>query len=282
MSEREEKKTKKRALFIAVGSHVALLILFFFLLAWKEPYPPKPEYGIELNFGMDQVGAGTVQPETPPATQQEEVEEVQEEITETEEVVAEEIIEESQPVEEVQEEIETQPLESPVKEEKKVEEPKPKPKKPVTEKPKETETAPKEVKKDNQQDQTSTAKDSNQGDNPNTTGDKGDSQGSLDSRALYGSQGGGDGASLDLAGWMWDFTPKPNDTSSESGRIVFQIKIDDQGEIISVRTLEKTVSPTVEKVYRQAVERLTFSKKADNAIPAPISTGTITFIIKSK
>ena len=87
---------------------------------------------------------------------------------------------------------------------------------------------------------------------------------------------------MDMSGWMWDFEPKPDDTSSETGRIVFEIKVDDQGEILSVRRLESTVSPTVEKIYRQEVEKLTFSKTSSNAIVAPISTGKITFVIKSK
>jgi hypothetical protein len=62
-----------------------------------------------------------------------------------------------------------------------------------------------------------------------------------------------------LSGWRWDFEPNPPDTSNENGKIVFEIKIDDRGEIISVRTLEKTVSPEVERIYRQEVESLTFS-----------------------
>ena len=224
MTEKEEKKIKKRALMITVGIHLGLLVLFFFLLAWKEPYPPKPEYGIEINFGLDQTGSGQVQPETPPAAEPVEQQDEQFEEPEIKEEVQEEIIEELQPEEPVEEEVITQPLENPVIEEKRVEKPKPKQESVISEQPEKK----------------------------------------------------------DMAGWVWDFKPEPNDTSSESGRIVFQIKIDDQGEIISVRTLEKTVSPAVEKVYRQAVERLTFSRTADNTIPAPVSTGTITFIIKSR
>jgi len=113
-------------------------------------------------------------------------------------------------------------------------------------------------------------------------GDKGDEKGSIDSRALYGSQGGGGGPHLELSGWMWDFTPNPRDTSNENGKIVFEIKIDDRGEIISVRTIEKTVSPEIERIYRQEVESLTFSPISSNTRPAPVSTGKITFIIRSK
>ena len=34
--------------------------------------------------------------------------------------------------------------------------------------------------------------------------------------------------------------------------------------------------------YREEVEKLTFSPISDNTVPAPISTGKITFIIRSK
>jgi hypothetical protein len=54
------------------------------------------------------------------------------------------------------------------------------------------------------------------------------------------------------------------------------------GEIISVRTLEKTVSPSVERIYKNEVESLTFSPMSSNTTPAPVSTGKITFIIRSK
>lgn len=99
---------------------------------------------------------------------------------------------------------------------------------------------------------------------------------------LYGNPGRGGGSSLDMAGWMWDFKPEPEDTSSETGRLVFEIKVNEEGEILSVRRLESTVSSTVEKIYRQEVEQLTFSKTSDNALVAPISTGRITFVIRSR
>ena len=120
------------------------------------------------------------------------------------------------------------------------------------------------------------------GDDSDQTGDKGDETGEIDARALYGTPGGGGGASLDLAGWIWDYVPQPEDTSNEFGRIVFEIKVDDHGEVIGVRTLEKTVSPRVEQIYREEVESLTFSPTSLNTVPAPVSTGKITFIIKVK
>ena len=112
-------------------------------------------------------------------------------------------------------------------------------------------------------------------------GDQGNPEGEPDDRALYGNPGGGGGASLSMSGWTWDSSPKPDDTSDESGRLVFEIKIDDEGYIISIRTLERTVNPQVEKIYRDEIEKLTFSK-TDNRPAAPQSVGRITFIIKAK
>lgn len=306
---------------VSIGLHAILLVLFFFVMAWREPDPPLPEYGIELNFGMASTGSGDLQPQQQPnnaentedarpeeSPQTPEAPETEPEPQpETEEIIPVEDVPEvteaapevePEPLEEV---TATQPTESPVvkKEPAKVKEAVEEPvTKPVTkpqprEEPTSSETTPEPAEKVAENEAVTNGADgiagesdkpsaSNQGDNANETGDKGNPEGELDARALYGTPGGGGGAALSMSGWMWDFEPKPEDTSDETGRIVFEIKIDDQGEIISVRTLEKTVNAAVEKIYKREVERLTFSKTADNMIPAPTSTGTITFIIKSR
>lgn len=294
MQEREEEiRNRKVGMMVSAGVHALLFIAFLFILAWRAPDPPLPEYGIELNFGLSDVGTGEVQPEqnaTPSESQEEAapeevpeetVEEPMEEVTPVEEATIE-------PVEEVEETTantqespavipeEKKEVEKPL-EEKKVEEKKEETKPVETKKPENPNTGAKGTEGESNKPQNA-----NQGDNVDKVGDKGNEQGTLDSRALYGNPGGGGGSSLEMAGWTWDFIPKPNDTSNESGRIVFEIKIDDMGQIISVRTLERSVSPAVEKVYRAEVEKLTFSKTSDNTIVAPMSTGKITFVIKSK
>jgi hypothetical protein len=87
---------------------------------------------------------------------------------------------------------------------------------------------------------------------------------------------------LELAGWMWDTAPQPQDNTEESGKIVFQITIDEFGEVIAIRTLEKTISPLVEKIYKEALTSLTFSKTSDNLVYTPTSTGKVTFILQVK
>ena len=270
------------------------MIVFLFILAWKAPDPPLPEYGIELNFGISDAGTGDIQPQTPPNENTSEEEAAPEELPQetTEEIVepvetAEEVTESPQEVVETVDNVQESPdvvpdtpQEEPrpvVEEEQKEEE-----QRPVTTPTENEEPVKPEDGAQGDEGESEEAEAANQGDNMDETGDEGDPQGSLDSRALYGNPGGGGGSSLDMAGWMWDFKPEPEDTSSETGRLVFEIKIDDQGEILSVRRLESTVSPTVEKIYRQEVEQLTFSKTSDNALVAPISTGRITFVIRSK
>ncbi len=294
MTTEEEKKNQKVSMMISLGIHGLILIVFLFILAWKAPDPPLPEYGIELNFGISDAGTGDIQPQTPPNENTSEEEAAPEELPQetTEEIVepvetAEEVTESPQEVVETVDNVQESPdvvpdtpqeEPSPVVEEEQKEEEQ----RPVTTPTENEEPVKPEDGAQGDEGESEEAEAANQGDNMDETGDEGDPQGSLDSRALYGNPGGGGGSSLDMAGWMWDFKPEPEDTSSETGRLVFEIKIDDQGEILSVRRLESTVSPTVEKIYRQEVEQLTFSKTSDNALVAPISTGRITFVIRSK
>jgi outer membrane biosynthesis protein TonB len=315
MSTEVEKKNQKIGMGVSIGIHGLLLILFFLVMAWREPDPPVPEYGIELNFGLDAAGTGDIQPEQPASTPQlieeqiieeqvvedEVVEEPVEDlpteeipVQEEPEVIQEEVIEDSEAEDspDVIEPVEEQPEPQPEPEEEIIEE-KPEP---VVEKPVEEEIVEEQpvVRNDDiiespeegqgtLEETAGAAEAVSQGDDADAVGDEGDPQGVLDPRAIMdGTFGGGGGPMLDLTGWIWDFKPDPKDTSNENGKIVFEIKIDDMGEIISVRTLERTVSPSVERIYKTEVESLTFSPISSNTTPAPVSTGKITFIIRSK
>jgi len=308
MSERE-RKNKRVGMAVSLSVHLAVLLLFAFLMAWRAPDPPLPEYGIELNFGTSDVGTGDIQPpekaipgENVEDSKPEELPEVQEEVVEesqdapVDDDVQEEATQTDAQVDEVFEDEQSSDVvekEEKVKEEvnkvQKVEKETKNPPKPEEEKKEVEQPVEKIIKPDNKAEtgakgvegETEKAANANQGDKTDETGDQGNEKGVVDARALYGNPGGGGGSSLQLAGWIWDFKPEPNDTSNEAGRIVFEITIDDQGEIISIRTVEKTVSPSVEKIYRDEIEKLTFSK-TDNRPPAPTSKGRITFIIKAR
>ncbi len=286
--DQEEKKNNRKSALITGGIQVMFLLLLYFLVAWKEPFPPIPEYGIELSFGLQESGRPTTpsnppeQENPPPEVEQEDLtEQVPEEVTEaadqpteTEDVNSpdqQEVTESEEtnheqeelpaPTEEVvEEQIETEQVsEEQVEEE--IEDPEEK--QPEVTLPEETENT------------------DNRG-QANEDGQEGDPEAEIDERALYGNVTGQEGASLELSGWIWDFEPTPYDDSQETGKIVYKITIDDEGYIVeSPIPIVSTVSPSVEKYYRQAVERLTFSKTSTYKT-APTSTGTITFVIKSK
>lgn len=277
--DKREKRNSTISFYVSIGIHAVLLMIFFVMLAWTEPDPPIPEYGIEFNLGNSIVSEN----QSEESVQEEvldEVEEVSEESAEnaeakdqSQQTAAEqsegeeaEIVEaEAEVVESVTEDVNSPDV---------VEETK------ATE---EVKTA--EVK------EADTGSDAQTVESTETTEVKEEEKKKIedpkiDDRAIFkktdnGSGTGNKGSSLDLAGWDWDFTPKPNDNSSENGIIVFEIIIDEEGEIIGIKTLEKTVSPVVEKVYRDAVMELTFSKTSDNRSAATTSKGKITFIIQS-
>ena len=106
----------------------------------------------------------------------------------------------------------------------------------------------------------------------------------IDERAIFknksSSESGSKGSSLEMQGWVWDFEPNPIDNSRESGKIIFEIIVDYYGEIIGLKTLETTLSPAIEDIYREEILKLTFSP-TNNDNPAEVSKGKITFIIKN-
>lgn len=313
LQSKEEKKNQRIGTAVSLGVHALLLLIFAFLLAWKEPNPPIPEYGIELNFGLESQGSGSVQPEAlveenESTSDAEEVnEDIPEESTESEEVQPEEqdsepeVVEESTEAEEqvVTENIPSpdvrkeEPVKAPMTTPEKVEEkPKEIVKKPTPEVTPEKKTTPVETKKEPVEKPTEKAsggvasdkpvESKSQGDNTDAAGDKGSKEGTVDARALYGTPGGGGGASLDMAGWAWEEIPKPKDTSNESGRLVFEITVDDNGEVVGIKTLERGVSAAVEAIYKAEVAKLYFQRNPPNSPAPPRSVGKITFIIKSR
>ncbi|XOV95066.1 MAG: hypothetical protein ACFHWX_10215 [Bacteroidota bacterium] len=272
----KDKKYRRIGWLTAILTHAAVLLLFYFLIAWKEPFPPIPSYGIELSFGDTPTGQGEVAPSAPePQEENEEVtEEVVEEAEETVEETSQEVVEETEQAEEPVSEAPSPDVVEPKPEVVKQPEPV-----------KAEETKPAEVKKEEPKPsnvQTVNETPSPSQGNTNEPGDEGKKEGTLDDRALYGNLGGGsNGASLDMAGWVWDAKPKPNDTSSETGKLVFRITIDNEGYIKKIDRISGNISPSVELLYRQSIEKLTFSQTSDYKA-APESTGTITFLIQTK
>lgn len=278
-----EKRNRRIGLLTSLGVHAALLLLFLFAMAWRAPDPPLPEFGIVLNVGFDDQGSGDVQtdePATEPVTEDEPVDEPVETQQEPEPVV------EDKPVADVeQKEVVTSKVESPVtvkKEEEKVKEkPKEEPKK-EPEKLK-TEYKPSEQAKQNDN---KGQKTESEGDDVNKTGNKGEPDGTLDPNGQYtgkpGGGGGGTGTGLSMSGWKWTEEPSTAAISNnESGRIVFEIECDDNGDIIGLKTLERGVSAATEQILRREIMGTSLTHIGSGVVPAR-SKGIMTFVIKSR
>ncbi|MEX2231510.1 MAG: hypothetical protein WD824_05085 [Cyclobacteriaceae bacterium] len=301
MTEAQEKKSRRIALITSLGFHGFILLLLLFMVAWRAPNPPLPEFGIELNFGMDAQGSGDIQPENPVGATETEPVEVEEEVEELAppepEEIAEEAIAEETSTEEtksVQPEVASK-IESPVvveekKEVKPVEKPKEKPvekiveTKPRIEPEKEVPKAVYKPKTEATTDGKSTEKPGtpgNHGDDVNKAGDKGDPAGTIDSKALYGKQGGG-GGGVSMTGFNGFGTPTidaPALPDQSYGVYEFKVKVDHQGYVISVASVQRGLSFEAERRLKAAIQNLQFIPKGTN-LPAQ-SEGTITFKVVS-
>ncbi|BDD04081.1 hypothetical protein [Aureibacter tunicatorum] len=302
--EKEQKKNERKSAVITFVITSLILLLVWYIKVWEAPDPPLPVYGIEMSFGFTETGQGNKSPEKPvteAAAKSEVVEEIIEELDNSETV--EEVVEETALAENVEaqqsEDIsDVEDLTSEVEEivetveddsDSSVEE--------VESSASNSSEAVQEVVEEQPKSSNSTkpaltypsqeTADAEEGNgNDNTPGAVGNEESKKNEKKplLYSKHSGNgnmSGASLDLSGWNWDFEPKPDDNSPENGKVVFQIKIDDSGEVISVITLEKTVSSAVEQIYKREVESLTFSQTEGQGIAPPVSVGKITFIIRT-
>ncbi|HEX8547700.1 MAG TPA: hypothetical protein VF691_12110 [Cytophagaceae bacterium] len=296
--DRSEKSYKNHGIILSLLIHALLLALFFFFIL-KTPNPPLTEggSGIELNYGTVDEGSGDIQTmnEANPSP-------VEEEVAPSEQLAASEEIPSPQPEpqpasEEVPEKLITSEDESSIK----LKEETPKPKKEIVkevvkEKEKEKEKAPPGIKTEEVSKNTSNGKTgteekiggNNNGDKKDKVGDQGNPQGSLDAQALYGNPGtggpgpgGSGGGLLQMSGWKLVSNLKVDDKSSENGKIVFEIKVDEEGELLSVRAVEKTVSQSLVKIYENKVWK-DFAVIREGKNTAPVSTGRIIYNIRSR
>jgi periplasmic protein TonB len=289
----QEKKNRRIGLITSLGIHGALFLALFFLMAWRAPDPPLPEFGVELNFGLDDQGSGDVQPETPVGEQTDQNDQAKEQPAdaqpeevkpEIKEEVKETVVEKA-----VEQAVSDDPSPVVVKEEKKKEVKK----EIVKDKPKEA--APKEkviaeYKKEDNKDATATdaskkGTKGNQGDDVNKTGDKGSEEGKLDAKALYGTPGGGgggDGFGLSMAGWSWAIDPKvPDLPDNENGKVTFEIECDENGDITEIKTIERSLSPRAEQLLKDEIRKNSLVRTAGARAPER-SRGKIVFILKTK
>jgi protein TonB len=297
----QEKKNKRIAALSTAGIQALVVLLLFVIVAWRAPNPPLPEYGIELNFGMDTEGSGDIQPETPVGNEGDQPEEsAKEEQVEEEPEVKEEAVKEDAKPAEVKE-IEDQPVskvESPVVvKEKEPEPPKEKPKEKVEEKKveKQPEVKPKEQPKEqpkavykpgNEQatadkEGTKEGTPGNHGDDKDKTGDKGNPEGKLDAKALYGQPGGGGGgvSMSGFNGFEWPDVKPPTLPDDAYGVYEFIVKVDADGTVVKITPVQRGLSLDAQRKLSAMIQELEFIPKGANPAEAE---GRITFKVVSK
>ena len=287
---------KARNIGIVVGSIIFAALIFFLmnLVVWRPTMEPITDYGMEINFGTDDFGSGDTQSKAP-ANLNESLDEAKPAPEVIEQVEQNEVIQQNTPVQEsneivdntevpdqivattdaqVEESVEAVPEEKVVEKE-------------------EVKTEAKEEKVEEKKQEvnpattlggTGTADENKQNSNGNTTGtgDMGKQNGSLNSDALLGGGGQG-GSSLDMPGWNWEAPPSVNDQSSVTGKIVFEVKIDDEGEVISAsRVYSDIADRNVISKYKNAVMDLIFEQENASVNPPRITTGRITFVITAR
>jgi periplasmic protein TonB len=308
MTPQQEREKNIKAGLATAGVNILILLIMIFAAAWQSPGTGPGDYpGIEVNLGYDEQGSGAIEPATPIGT-----EEAKTDQNPPAEPVQEETVPEASPSPAVVEEIKPAPIEErtftdpnsdvSIKEEKEKPVEKPAEKKPVVipdkpvEKPVEKKPAekPKVDSRAVYQGKTTTtpapAGDAegkngtpgNQGDDVGKEGNKGVPGGTEGAAVYKGRPGGGDGGTgLDLYGWEWDNTPKPNTPDNETGRIVFEVEVDENGELIRYRKESGSVSAAAERACIEAIQKLTFTKKSGAKVP-DISKGRIIFVLRAQ
>lgn len=276
LDKKEEKQAKAFGAALAVLFNALLLMLFIFTAAWIQPIKPPANLGIEVDFGYDSQGSGEMNskaqannsnsfdeqlpmPETPQPTPQATPQTAQpapSEVTAVTDVALEESVKAT-----------------PTKQEPKKPEEKPVKKEP------EQKVNPATTLGGKGTSETPQASSHGNNDAPGNVGSK---TGTLNADALLGESTGKGGSALDMPGWRWESPPAVNDNSRSTGRIVFEVKIDDYGEVVSVtRVYSDVVDRSVVNLYYEAVKKLIF-EQTTNAEAPPMTTGRITFIITSK
>lgn len=278
-----EERDRRLAGILTVVIYAILLTIFIFTVVWSPPDPPIPVYGIEVNFGTDNAGSGKVQSQSK-ANNNPNLDDARPNITRPTPAPVTETRPTTQPVERATEKTVEQPVSRPlvtedpnspdVREERKVSPP-------VTSRPSE-QPRPNEPPANTESGKGTGDRSiaNNNGNVPGTTGDQGRPEGSLNSDALMGSGGSG-GTSLDIAGWTWETRPVVNDRSSETGRLEFEIRVDRNGDVVGVRLLFRSVSPSVARIYEEALKEVTFRPTSAGSRPS-ITVGRVVFNITAR
>lgn len=232
-----------------------LLLLICFLLFGLTSMDPPPDSGIALNFGTSNVGSGEIQPEE---TSTSEIKPTNPDDIDAAPVDPNPVTEEVM----TQDVVETVDVE----EEKKQEE--------VKEKKPEISDELKQTLSNAFNKKTNSGSEGND----NQKGDKGKVEGTKDGSAYDGTGGEGNGFSYSLAGRGHLSIPKPVDNSQEEGKVVVQIFVDRQGNVVKATPGVRGTTTTSAKLWQKAKEAAMKAKFTANAGAPETQTGSITYV----
>lgn len=242
----KDKETQRKLIGIGVSIAVhGLAIALLLILGLRYPDPPPPELGVEMDLGeFSDIG-----------TDIEHAAEGGEDVSSGEAIPDEEVGELTQDTEEV-------PLVS-----KKTENKQKKPKQEPVAKPKEN------TEPEINQNALFTKGKVKKGSGGDAGVGNGDGKGS-------GGDGGGSGTSLSLAGRSAKSLGKPSSTSKETGNVVVEIRVNQDGDVVFAKAVLRGTTLLDTNIWRlceQAAKKSKFTEKPD----APeVQKGTITYIFK--
>jgi len=249
------KKNRRKAIIGTVLFHIGLLLCFIFMgLSYQ--IPPPPEEGITINFGYQDFGSGSEQPE---------------QIVEEQEITPQEIVNNNPVVEDIS----TQNTEeTPV----------------VIKEVKENKTALEEVTKEEEEvkeqintkalytgakDNKSTSQGITQG-----QGDQGKEEGDKQSNTYQGSGKGANGISYQLGGRTIADIKKPTYDSQQQGKVVVTIRVNRNGKVISATPGAKGSTTTNTYLYAKAKEAALKTTFEANNLAPEIQIGSIIYNFK--
>ncbi|MEH0154155.1 hypothetical protein V6R21_08400 [Limibacter armeniacum] len=309
-NKRKEKKAKAAGIIATILVHVGLFFLALYTIVWSPPDPPKPVYGIEVNLGENDLigGSESTQSKAPPndnksLDEAKPKESVNEEVKpkQDEEKPIPEQKSQPKPIEDKQEEISKTPdavntvkdAESDVQmddakpaKDKQADTPEKVPEDPVKKDNSSTVDESALLPKPKESGSNGTAdenKANNNGSAKEGVGDAGSKEGNINAEAILDKGGkGSGGAALDMPGWKWVDAPVVNDESTETGKVVIEVQIDEVGEVVGVKTVFRSVSRAVATYYEEAVKELIFMPTELDTEVAGYTVGRITFIITAR
>lgn len=250
-----------------------VILLVFILIVFRNPDPPlySDNAGIEVNFGYMDDGTGDIQPEPVKENvtavqqqQQQQKQEIEEEVMTQEVEDAPEIAKK-----EIKKEIKKAPVViTPPKKEV--------PKQPAVDqkamlKPKQKGGEGETGKPGDQGIEEGSTLSKNHGKN-NGSGDHGDGDGK------FGSGGNGSGYNFSLAGRSMRTPPKISDQSQEQGKVVVDITVDKNGNVVTASAPGRGSTTTSTNLVRKAKESAMKTKFSPSAQGVEEQRGTITFV----